>query len=189
LNWVAVVMAAAGWVRWSSCVSSGWVSAMILTTLEAAISSSAAMSLVGSSNRFLIRVVAIRSATVSEPGRGRRFGAALRCPPRRRCRMASRCMSCSAVIWVVNSSNAAGCRPVTAGWVSQARSISGCAVGAGAGSGWSGRRDRGRDRSCERPPAQIPACGITALGSCLGFWRRIARRERGAARGRVAATS
>ena len=49
--------------------------------------------------------------------------------------------------------------------------------------------DRGRDRSCERPPARIPACGITALGSCLGFWRRIARRERGAARGRVAATS
>jgi hypothetical protein len=27
---------------------------------------------------------------------------------------------------------------------------------------------RGRDRPCERPPAQIPACGITALGSYLG---------------------
>ena len=36
-------------------------------------------------------------------------------------------------------------------------------------------RDRGRDRPCGRPPAQIPACGITALGSCLGFWRRSAR--------------
>jgi len=29
------------------------------------------------------------------------------------------------------------------------------------------RSDRGRDRSFERPPAQIPACGTTALGSCL----------------------
>src|ERR1039458_8776908 len=27
---------------------------------------------------------------------------------------------------------------------------------------------RGGDRPCGRPPAQIPACGITALGSCLG---------------------
>jgi site-specific DNA recombinase len=27
---------------------------------------------------------------------------------------------------------------------------------------------RGRDRPCRRPPAQIPACGITALGSYLG---------------------
>jgi hypothetical protein len=27
---------------------------------------------------------------------------------------------------------------------------------------------RGRDRPCGRPPAQIPASGITALGSCLG---------------------
>ncbi|KJE76358.1 hypothetical protein FEAC_18420 [Ferrimicrobium acidiphilum DSM 19497] len=27
--------------------------------------------------------------------------------------------------------------------------------------------DRGRDRSFERPPAQILACGTTALGSCL----------------------
>jgi hypothetical protein len=26
---------------------------------------------------------------------------------------------------------------------------------------------RGRDRPCGRPPAQIPACGTTALGSCL----------------------
>ena len=29
-------------------------------------------------------------------------------------------------------------------------------------------RGRGRDRPCGRPPAQIPACGTTALGSCLG---------------------
>jgi hypothetical protein len=28
--------------------------------------------------------------------------------------------------------------------------------------------DRGRDRPYGRPPAQIPACGTTALGSCLG---------------------
>ena len=27
---------------------------------------------------------------------------------------------------------------------------------------------RGRDRPYGRPPAQIPACGTTALGSCLG---------------------
>jgi Mg2+ and Co2+ transporter CorA len=47
--------------------------------------------------------------------------------------------------------------------------------------------DRGRDRPYERPPAQIPACGITALGSCLGFWRRSARRVRGAVCGRVVA--
>jgi len=26
----------------------------------------------------------------------------------------------------------------------------------------------GRDRPCGRPPAQIPACGTTALGSYLG---------------------
>jgi hypothetical protein len=26
---------------------------------------------------------------------------------------------------------------------------------------------RGRDRPYGRPPAQIPACGTTALGSCL----------------------
>ena len=31
---------------------------------------------------------------------------------------------------------------------------------------------RGRDRHCWRPPAQIPACGTTALGSCLRFWRQ-----------------
>ena len=30
------------------------------------------------------------------------------------------------------------------------------------------QRRRGRDRPCGRPPAQIPACGITALGSYLG---------------------
>ena len=28
---------------------------------------------------------------------------------------------------------------------------------------------RGRDRPCGRPPAQIPACGITALGSYHGW--------------------
>ena len=33
----------------------------------------------------------------------------------------------------------------------------------------------GRDRPCGRPPAQIPACGITALGSYLGCGRRSAR--------------
>ena len=30
------------------------------------------------------------------------------------------------------------------------------------------KKCRGRDRPCGRPPAQIPACGITALGSYLG---------------------
>src|SRR5664280_2565663 len=44
--------------------------------------------------------------------------------------------------------------------------------------------DRGRDRRCWRPPAQIPACTASALGSCLGCGRRIVRRARGAARGR-----
>ena len=47
--------------------------------------------------------------------------------------------------------------------------------------------DRGRDRPYGRPPAQIPACGITALGSCLGFWRRSARWGRGAVGGRMVA--
>ena len=47
--------------------------------------------------------------------------------------------------------------------------------------------DRGRDRPCGRPPAQIPACGITALGSCLGFWRRSARWGRDAGDGPVVA--
>lgn len=51
-----------------------------------------------------------------------------------------------------------------------------------------GHRDRGRDRSYERPPAQIPACGITALGSCVGFWRRSALQERDDSRGRATAT-
>jgi len=46
--------------------------------------------------------------------------------------------------------------------------------------------DRGRDRPCERPPAQIPACDANALGSCLGFWRRSARSGRDASRGQVA---
>jgi hypothetical protein len=55
--------------------------------------------------------------------------------------------------------------------------------------GWRWKiEDRGRDRSYERPPAQIPACGITALGSCLGSWRRIAPRGKDAVCGRVAAT-
>ena len=31
---------------------------------------------------------------------------------------------------------------------------------------------RGRNASHEAPPAQIPACGITAPGSCLRCWRR-----------------
>jgi hypothetical protein len=34
--------------------------------------------------------------------------------------------------------------------------------------------NRGRDRRCWRPPAQIPACASNALGSCLGFWRQSA---------------
>ena len=38
----------------------------------------------------------------------------------------------------------------------------------------------GRDGRCRPPPAQIPACGTTALGSCLGCWRRIAARARDA---------
>ena len=38
----------------------------------------------------------------------------------------------------------------------------------------------GRDRPCGRPPAQIPACGITALGSYLGCGRRSARWARDA---------
>ena|SRR5260221_7928708 len=49
------------------------------------------------------------------------------------------------------------------GWVKQAQIDSGkrpgtTTVDAG----------RGRDRPCGRPPAQIPACGTTALGSYLG---------------------
>jgi hypothetical protein len=39
---------------------------------------------------------------------------------------------------------------------------------------------RGRDRPCGRPPAQIPASGITALGSCLGYGRRTGRSARDA---------
>ena len=38
---------------------------------------------------------------------------------------------------------------------------------------------RGRDRPCGRPPAQIPASGTTALGSCLGCERRSARSGKG----------
>ena len=38
-----------------------------------------------------------------------------------------------------------------------------------AGAGYSLQGNgRGRDRPCGRPPAQIPACGTTALGSYLG---------------------
>jgi hypothetical protein len=46
----------------------------------------------------------------------------------------------------------------------------------------------GRDRPCGRPPGQIPACGTTALGSCLGSWRRNARWGRDARCGQGAAT-
>jgi len=46
---------------------------------------------------------------------------------------------------------------------------------------------RGRDRPCGRPPAQIPACGTTALGSCLGFWQQSARLGRDASCGRAVA--
>ncbi len=47
---------------------------------------------------------------------------------------------------------------------------------------------RGRDRPCGRPPAQIPACGTTALGSCLRFWQRSARPGRDVSRGLAGAT-
>ena len=50
-------------------------------------------------------------------------------------------------------------------------------------------RRRGRDRRCRRPPAQIPASGTTALGSCLGFWRQIAPQEKDAVCGLVATTA
>ncbi len=49
--------------------------------------------------------------------------------------------------------------------------------------------DPGRDRPCGRPPGQIPACGISAPGSCLGSWRRSARWGRDARCGQGAATS
>ena len=44
-------------------------------------------------------------------------------------------------------------------------------------------RVRGRDRPCGRPPAQIPACTASALGSCLRYERQIARSGRDASRG------
>src|ERR1039458_1136458 len=47
--------------------------------------------------------------------------------------------------------------------------------------------DCGRDRPFGRPPAQIPACGIPALGSCLRCERRIALRDKGARCGQVVA--
>ena len=46
--------------------------------------------------------------------------------------------------------------------------------------GLNGLFGRGRDRPFERPPAQIPACRITAPGSSLGVWRRSARLDRDA---------
>ena len=47
--------------------------------------------------------------------------------------------------------------------------------------------DCGRDRPCGRPPAQIPACTASALGSCLRSWRRSAPQDRDARCGRVEA--
>ena len=47
---------------------------------------------------------------------------------------------------------------------------------------------RGRDRPYGRPPAQIPACGTTARGSCLRFWQRSAPPGRDASRGLAVAT-
>ena len=49
--------------------------------------------------------------------------------------------------------------------------------------------DRGRDRPCGRPPAQIPACAANALGSCLGCERRSARQGRDAGCGLAGATA
>ena len=54
--------------------------------------------------------------------------------------------------------------------------------------GLSRRFHRGRDRPHGRPPAQIPACGTTALGSCLRSERRSAAQSRDAAHGQVATT-
>jgi len=48
--------------------------------------------------------------------------------------------------------------------------------------------DHGRDRPCGRPPVQIPSCGTTAMGSCLGFWRRSACSGRDAAHEQAGAT-
>ena len=39
---------------------------------------------------------------------------------------------------------------------------------------------RGRDSGYPEPPAQIPACGTTAPGSYLEFWRQTAVPARGA---------
>jgi hypothetical protein len=44
-----------------------------------------------------------------------------------------------------------------------------------------------RDRSCERPPAQIPACAANAQGCCLGCKRQIAVAARDAECGRLGA--
>jgi hypothetical protein len=51
------------------------------------------------------------------------------------------------------------------------------------------RSNPGRDRPRGRPPGQIPACGISAPGSCLGSWRRSARWGRDARCGQGVATS
>jgi transposase len=48
-------------------------------------------------------------------------------------------------------------------------------------------QSRGRDRCCQRPPARIPACGTTALGSCLRSWRQSARSDTDASPGLGAA--
>ena len=45
------------------------------------------------------------------------------------------------------------------------------------------QRGGGRDRPYGRPPAQIPASGTTALGSCLRSWRRSGPQGRGARAG------
>jgi hypothetical protein len=49
--------------------------------------------------------------------------------------------------------------------------------------GVTSEQDRGRDRPCGRPPAQIPACAANALGSSLGYDRQIARWARDVGRG------
>ncbi len=48
--------------------------------------------------------------------------------------------------------------------------------------------DRGRDRSFERPPAQILACGTTALGSCLEYERRSVHLGKDASHGQAVTT-
>ncbi len=50
-------------------------------------------------------------------------------------------------------------------------------------------QSRGRDRPFGRPPAQIPACGIPALGSCLRSERQSVPPGRGAEFGLVEANA